>query len=477
MQTVQHLAAARSRSGSAILSFTASTWGALWASKASDVGRDVVAWGPQQLHQQQQYAATADGSKQSIPLKTALRQLYKRVHPDLFTDYPAEQAENERSFKLLQDYLHQARSPTTGPASRTAYNFRFYLMSQGISEPAASQSDDGTTTASSPPPGSSSPFKLAQLSLPPPQPNRRPPVTASAKASGSSSGQLSAPAARALVKLLELCGITGVAMDSQGDQQDVDLKLTTFIPEAAEVVRQHESGVSRHEVQVANIRAAIRLSWQVVAGLQRDMFLGEQQVQLLQRLTQALNILSDQADSDQADLPNLSGLHILITDKTYLNSQGTLCLDASDSADDWADCLGGVDADYARDKKSNAAAVRQLESQVAAAVGVRMLFTAGPYLMTHEYRQFLERLAAHSAEHGPVQPPRAAAASSSNSNGAGSTYSSVPVYVAPPYQYPQQASEQQQQVVHESVGYIMVKMDDSAQQIYHTVQVGNLLMV
>lgn len=102
----------------------------------------------------------------------------------------------------------------------------------------------------------------------------------------------------------------------------------------------------------------------------------------LQRLTRALDQLLVDDESDV----NLSGLHILITNRTCLNSQGTLCLDAADSAEEWADFLGGVDLDYARDKKSSAGAVRQLEGQVAAAVGVRMLFTAASYLMTHEYR-------------------------------------------------------------------------------------------
>jgi hypothetical protein len=31
-----------------------------------------------------------------MSLKSALRQLYKRVHPDLFTDYPAEQVSSDK---------------------------------------------------------------------------------------------------------------------------------------------------------------------------------------------------------------------------------------------------------------------------------------------------------------------------------------------------------------------------------------------
>jgi hypothetical protein len=86
------------------------------------------------------------------------------------------------------------------------------------------------------------------------------------------------------------------------------------------------------------------------------------------------------------DPPSLSGLHIIICSRTALDSQGNLCLDAAADVDDWAAFLGGVDTEYALGKKASAAALRSLEGRVAASVGVRMLFTAAPYLMTNEYR-------------------------------------------------------------------------------------------
>jgi hypothetical protein len=205
----------------------------------------------------------------------------------------------------------------------------------------------------------------------------------------------------------------------------------------------------------------------------------------LQRLADALNLLSAEFESEGATL-DLAGLHILICCKTALDSLGTLCLHSDDSAEDWADFLGGVDVEYARDKRDAAAALRQLEGAVAAALGVRMLFTAAHYIMTHEYRMFLERLAAHAAQHGPVQPLSAASTtaagntSSSSSSGSSSSSSSnskslsdVPVYVGPPRQHQQYArsSDQQQQAVHELVGYIMVHMDDASADVYRTIQV------
>jgi len=85
-------------------------------------------------------------------------------------------------------------------------------------------------------------------------------------------------------------------------------------------------------------------------------------------------------------------------------------------------------------------------------------------------------MAAHAAEQGPVQVSTPTDSSSSRSTAPGSTgvdvkltASSIPVYVAPTYQLP---GEQQQQVVHESVGYIQVPMQATAQQVYSIIKVG-----
>jgi hypothetical protein len=98
--------------------------------------------------------------------------------------------------------------------------------------------------------------------------------------------------------------------------------------------------------------------------------------------------------------PDLAGLRLLICGRTALDSQGNLLLDGQQSAEEWADFLGGVDLQYARGKKETTAALRQLESNVAAAVGVRMLFTAAPHLMTHEYRYSASAAGALVMQHG-----------------------------------------------------------------------------
>lgn len=38
-------------------------------------------------------------------LKTQLRELYKRIHPDRFHGFPPAREANEKSFKMLQEFL------------------------------------------------------------------------------------------------------------------------------------------------------------------------------------------------------------------------------------------------------------------------------------------------------------------------------------------------------------------------------------
>ena len=52
---------------------------------------------------QRRWAASEAGPKPELKLQ--LRELYKRVHPDLFHDHPLARDANEHSFKLLQVLL------------------------------------------------------------------------------------------------------------------------------------------------------------------------------------------------------------------------------------------------------------------------------------------------------------------------------------------------------------------------------------
>ncbi|KAK9862834.1 hypothetical protein WJX84_006695, partial [Apatococcus fuscideae] len=72
------------------------------------------------------YSSFTEGGRQ-VNLKTQLRELYKLIHPDLFHAHPPAQKENERSFKLLQEYLDAGKRGGNPAAAALPYNFKFFL--------------------------------------------------------------------------------------------------------------------------------------------------------------------------------------------------------------------------------------------------------------------------------------------------------------------------------------------------------------
>ena len=68
-----------------------------------------------------------EAAASGVPLKQLLRQLYLRVHPDLFTDAPQEQATNQRSFVLLREYLSLLESSAEPQGRAQAFDFVFFL--------------------------------------------------------------------------------------------------------------------------------------------------------------------------------------------------------------------------------------------------------------------------------------------------------------------------------------------------------------
>ena len=51
------------------------------------------------------YSTPLCGAAGKPSLKSQLRELYKRIHPDRFHGFPPARDANEKSFKMLQEYL------------------------------------------------------------------------------------------------------------------------------------------------------------------------------------------------------------------------------------------------------------------------------------------------------------------------------------------------------------------------------------
>ena len=74
-------------------------------------------------------------------LKSLLRRLYLKVHPDLFADAPQEQATNQRSFVLLREYLSLLESDAEPQGRAQAFDFVFWLRRSPDDGPDASAAE------------------------------------------------------------------------------------------------------------------------------------------------------------------------------------------------------------------------------------------------------------------------------------------------------------------------------------------------
>ncbi|GLI68033.1 hypothetical protein VaNZ11_012356 [Volvox africanus] len=375
--------------------------------------------------------AAGDGSggeaNYALPLRAALRLLYKRVHPDLFHDLPRAKAENERSFKLLQEYVQLAKGgDLRSPAARLPYRFAFYLREapQGVE---AGELERPEVPATPP----LRPYVGARAKQ---QQQQRVPVRAAARDREASSGgnpscddseevaglhlvrvtlpppaisapgakDLAAPTRRALIKLLAACGLASTGKEGTDDADDTvaaedggPLSLAAFLPDAVEAMRQAEAArASDSAVRVANLRGALRMHRQVMVSFSDKQLPAVAQVALLERLARVVDTAGPELQ--------LQGCHIVLGDRLGLDRMGHLCLSTAEPNDAWTDFLRGVDMDFVLQQRKNVQVLRNMEAQVARAVGVAQIFTPYSNLMEPSYRGFLERLASAATTRGPL---------------------------------------------------------------------------
>ncbi|GIL52688.1 hypothetical protein Vafri_8509 [Volvox africanus] len=116
------------------------------------------------------------------------------------------------------------------------------------------------------------------------------------------------------------------------------------------------------------------------------------QVALLERLARVVDTAGPELQ--------LQGCHIVLGDRLGLDRMGHLCLSVAESDDVWMEFLSGVDMGFVLQQRKNVQVLRNLEAQVARAVGVAQIFTPYGNLMEPSYRVFLERLAAAAVTRG-----------------------------------------------------------------------------
>eukprot|EP00798_Chlamydomonas_sp_ICE-L_P016706 gene16706-22972_t len=400
-----------------------------------------------------QYSTSQNGSNEGV--KKALNSLYRLVHPDLFHEHKTAKEANEKSFKLLQEYLHQARHGNPDlPAARVAYHFNFHLhlhptapgtsgatpngspspsstpsasaSNATVSASAASATSSSTTTGATPPaPASTS----SSTEATPPAPasssgtnKATPPATAHNGSFSSSSGSepgvsstttaekqfhivsVSLPApTRHLSTSKELSNVSKKGLAKLLAACGIEAPFAVNLRDST-ALRQREADSYEPAIRMANLRGAFRLTKELIVSFDTDSEAGQgstssspeggaESLRSTVRQVQLLEALS-RIMHNMPDL-DLRGCHLKIGHKLCIDRLGCfLHLDSKADEASWSIFLEGVDLEFVRNRRQYIRSINRLQDSVAQAVGVSMVYSA-PAVCAAEppYRQFLERVA------------------------------------------------------------------------------------
>jgi len=379
------------------------------------------------------FQSTQSGSSQ-INLKADIRALYRKVHPDLFHEYPDERRTNETSLKHLQNYLSQVGLGIGGRGgggdgggggggavdSETrpgALKLQFYVRDAGAVDPSL-EIDKG--------------LRLVTVSLPPPMSQASVRQHSSSSRSESEKGP-HISVTRALHRLLRAVGVTTLSdsdrssdpssqtYGGEGGGQEIPKKKNTqwhwwaeelvqeldgstlplrqFAQDAAEVLRRQESSMLAAHAQVSSLRAAFRMARGLTVTY-TDAFVCDyspaEQVAKFVNLARALDIFGFKASPDPSSSSSsslgggntLEGCRICLghPSSSGIDSFGTIWLNLTEDWDRWAEFLvRDLDMTKVRNQMQRVSQVRQMENRCASALGVGLVYTTHADTLSSAY--------------------------------------------------------------------------------------------
>jgi hypothetical protein len=324
-------------------------------------------------------AAASFASQPASALKARLRDLYKRVHPDLFAAHPEAAARNSHSLKLLHEYVEAARGGGGG-VGRTAgvpYRFEFFLRAAAAAPSGAADVEADSDAEDAP----EVPLEHVALTLPPPP-------------AGATGEEVAPDARKALGRLLVACGVHAGLGDGGNGAADAGLRysLRRFVPASAEAVHAAAAARGGPRAELAAARAALLLSRGAAAAFGG----AATRAGTLERVAALRQLLAVLQEGAAARL-DLSGLVIGICDSYGVDARGRVWLAADGGADAWARFLAELDIEECRAAAAAAARVRALEAAAAAALGVATVHTEPRLAADAAHREFLEEAAAAAA--------------------------------------------------------------------------------
>lgn len=291
-------------------------------------------------------------------LKAQLRLLFKLIHPDLFHNQPLEQAINQNSFQLLQEYLSAAKGG--GSYKQHAYHFVFFIR-----EGAAVES-----------------LKKVEISLPPPQVRYT---------SEKMTADLLPTTRKSLTRLLAACGLSEFVVIADEDR----VRLSELFQEASEILRQNDASAVDYGRQMAASKNALAVGRGIKVSLRPPLseLTGKSQVESLEKLAVSL---------DGAQDAKLLGHSLIIGDCYGVDALGNLWLKHEDGVEGWSAFLNCADLSKAARNKKDAAQRRVLELKAARLMEVEMVFTHDGLAVQPEYTGFLNNTVKEALNYGAV---------------------------------------------------------------------------
>lgn len=253
------------------------------------------------------------------------------------------QEANERSFKLLQEYLAAAKHG--GGIGRTAglpYRFDFFVL------PPGEQGEDDAAPS----------LQRVELTLPPPVSlsyalhlfwgaGIHPTTPACLQTKGPPGDALSLASRKAFGRLLTACGIPDDFSDAAGHNPGSGqlFSLRNFIPQAAEAFHQAAAAQGGPRHQLGAIRTALRLTRGVIVPI-GGQAAGGGPLEQLPQVLQLSRVLEG--------LPGLdvSGLRVGVGQGYGVDALGTVWLLGGGHAEAWTKYLREVDLGHCRARRA-----------------------------------------------------------------------------------------------------------------------------
>ncbi|CAD7695518.1 unnamed protein product [Ostreobium quekettii] len=283
------------------------------------------------------------------------------------------QGENERSLKLLQEYLREAKSGSLGNVSPPPYRFVFFVKDKEQEKAKSSELRGIDPNAEDRQSDTDAMEKLHRVAITLPPPARNP-------------AGLGLPrgARKALVALMESCGLPQTLTSTILESKSGDL-LREFLPEAAEMTRKQAQSSDAIALSLANAKLALRMGRQVAVGFGASCATldDKQQLELLEGVAWAL---------DRSSQSDVRGCQLMLGEERGVDAVGRVWLHSQDTPSAWLQQLLGTDIECVHLRRSLQASRHVLESQVAAAMGVSMVYASSELMVTPMYMTFLKEL-------------------------------------------------------------------------------------